>query len=107
MKLKIKIKDGRVDEIERDDLKQNWIEKKGGKVPLPGWMIPLALNYVEDEDIDVSVDLKVLYPSGQFWSSLRSDQRGELIELVEWLLQDVDDFIRKMEQMYPKNPERK
>ena len=107
MKLKIKIKDGRVDEIERDDLKQNWIEKKGGKVPLPGWMIPLVLNYVEDEDIEESVGLEALFLSGQFWSSLRSDQKAEWIELVEWLGKDVSDYVRKMEQMYPKNPERK
>ena len=105
MKLKIKMKDGRVDEIERDESKETWIEKKAGKVPLPNWVLPLALDYIEGEDISLSI--KITCPSGQQWQAFRSDQKADLLELVEWLGKDVSDFVTKLESSYPKNPKGK
>jgi len=103
----VKLKeDGRVDCIERTD--GNWIDKgkdKDGKLPsLPEYLNPFVNKY---QGV-VSIDMEIIAPSGQQWNQvLTGKQRNELLELVEWVGDDADEYTERMISMWPKEPRRK
>jgi len=69
--------------------------------PLPDFMLPLVIGYTGK---GITHDIVAIYPSKQQWDAMRSDEKSDFLELVEWLGQDIDLFIRHMEAMLPKNP---
>ena len=106
MALKVRMSStGKVDAIE-DDTQPTWVEGYQALnlklPPLLNWMLPVVNNYTKDAR--VSQDIEVIPCSGQYWQGLRSDQKAELLELVEWLGGNADEFVRNFEAMYPKDP---
>ncbi len=101
MKLKVKMgQNNRVDSIERN--KETLSQFETTSSILPNYLLPLVINYKEGET--VSKNIEVISCSGQRWASLKSNQRAELLELVEWLGQDCHEYVRRMESMLPKDP---
>ena len=104
MKLKVVMsEEKRVKEIERIPDKSSWVELLAPKAP--DYFLPLLLNYQKGKPI--SKGIQVIYPSGQQWQELRNDQKAELLELVEWLGGDANQFVRDMEIQLPKDPVRR
>ena len=115
MKLKVKLdKNYKVEDIERDDKSPSWVEKHPQKSPpIPKWMYQI-LNIRDEkgysslhqsqEDLLVSNKLEVIPVSGQQWQAMNTNQRNELLELVEFTGQDAGDYCRLFQSMYPKTP---
>tara|TARA_Y100000310_G_C20236889_1_gene602786 strand:- start:85 stop:462 length:378 start_codon:yes stop_codon:yes gene_type:complete len=102
----------KVEAIERDEGNPSWIET----IPAPNvpkWMFAV-LNIKDgqrsrslgnsNESIVVSNQLEVTPLSGQWWNSLRINQKAEILELVEWLGDNADDYVASSEAMYPGDP---
>lgn len=120
MKLKVRMNDkGRVEAIERDDKTPNWITKyqqanQQKLPPLPKWLYPV-LNIRDEKGYRtltndtgsyfISKALEVTPFSGQWWNSLRDDRKAEVLELVEWLGGDANEYVNSSEIMYPKDPD--
>ncbi len=107
MKISISVKDGKVDSAQQDPSKESWIEsyvKQYKKLPpAPDYLLSILVGYIKGQPI--SKDIKVRSFSGQFWNEiLTNNQREGLLELVEWLGQDIDKYISNSEVMYPKDP---
>ncbi len=96
MKYQITESDGKVKSISPEGV--GWIVDKNS--PLPEGIKHLTIGY-DGKDIS---KVRVIYPSAQQWASMRSDEKSDLLELVDWTVQDVNQFVRKMEAMLPKNP---
>ncbi len=100
MKLSVKMgNDGRVESISRD---YSLTEVKSS---IPDYLKPLIYNYKEGETLEKG--RKIIPVSGQYWSSLNLNQRAELLELVERLGGDADEYVRSFESMYPNEPRMK
>ncbi len=71
----------------------NWIEAykaKWGELPLiPDWLSKLVKGYFPGQK--VSKEMKLNY-SPPYWCSLLPSQQKQVLELVEWLGQDPDDY---------------
>ena len=107
MKLKVKLNNYRVEEIERDDKSPSWIEKhqEGNQnklPPIPYWMHHFVNGQIAGEPIKKGME--IIHPSGQQWQLLKNNERAELLELVEFNGQDASDFVRGMEVQYPRTP---
>lgn len=95
---------GRVKVIDKD-AQPTWIAEKsvGGKLPvLPEWMLPVVINYQKGTPITKSIE--VIPSSGQYWNELKANQQAKVLELVEWLGGDADQYVRDFEKMLPENP---
>jgi len=104
---KIKIDNrGRVESIDREEDTLNWIDSyhksKNKLPPLPNYLSPVVNNCVAGNPL--SKDIEVITPSGQYWHSLTTDQKVKLLELVEYLEGEADDYIKEMESMFPQDP---
>ena len=87
MKYKVSLNSkGRVDSIEEVGI------STVSKTSPPKYLEPLISNG------------KVINCSGQTWDSFNSQQRSELLEMVELTGGDPQGYIRAMESMLPKNP---
>ncbi len=96
MKYKITESDGKVKQISPEGT--GWIVDKD--TPIPEGIKHLTIEY-DGKDIS---KVRVIYPSAQQWGSMRSDEKSDLLELVDWGGGDVNQFVRHMEAMLPKNP---
>ena len=82
----------------------NWIDdyktefKKLPKVP--DWLRPV-LEFPADE---ISPELKITNSSGQYWAGLTGKRKTQLLELIDWLGGDSEDYLEQMRVMLPKMP---
>ena len=84
--------------------KENWIEKhKAEKGELPEVPKQLLLGFANYKG-KVTPDMRVMIPSGQFWSNLSATQKKQWRETVEWLGEDPEDYLQEMRKMLPKDP---
>ena len=83
----------------------SWIEDyemKHKKLPeLPDHLLGQVNKYSKGEPI--SLDVKMLIPSGQCWSNMTPTEQQEWRELVEWVGQSPDDLLKQMRKMLPTN----
>ena len=68
--------------------------------PIPKYLLPVINNHKGTID----KDLGVVLCSGQMWYQLKANEKSDLLELVEYVGQDAGDYVRQMENMYPRNP---
>ena len=103
--IKVQVNDkGRVKVIDHD-AQPTWVAENtiGGVFPkLPKWMLPVVNNYVKGTPI--TKQMEIIPCSGQYWNELNFRQQGKLLELVEWLNGDADQYVRDFEAMYPNSP---
>lgn len=82
----------------------NWIEKHqvdyDKPPPVPGWMKPV----LEEPASLINPNIKLIPMSGQYWYGLIPDQQERLLETVEWLGGDRDEYVGLMQKMIPKEP---
>ena len=82
-----------------------WIEEyqtKYKKLPeLPDHLLGQVNRYSTGEPI--SLDVKMLIPSGQCWSNMTPTEQQEWRELVEWCGENPDDLLKEMRRMLPSN----
>lgn len=74
---------------------ENWIDdyfgKHGEELPfIPDWLAPIVIGY--SQGMRVSKEIKLGY-SPPYWDNLKPSQRKQVLQLVEWLGQDKDDYI--------------
>lgn len=102
--IKLELNDkGLVSSINQDT-DPDWItlyQTKTGKLPaVPKSLLSLVNNYVEGQPI--SQTIQVIPISGQQWSLLNKKQKRFLLELVEWLGGNADDYCRLWMSMLPR-----
>lgn len=89
-------------EIEQSKKPTNWIDDhrlKQGELPLiPDWLAPIVIGY--SQGIRVSKEMKLSH-SPPYWDNLKPSQRKQLLQLVEWLGQDKDDYIDMINKYRP------
>ena len=113
MKLNVKLNDTyRVQDIERDKVKPDWVESETvkGTTPdknvlpiLPSFLLPLVNGYTQGEPI--SKDIVVIPISGQQWQAMMADERNKLLELVEFTGKDAGDYCREFQSHFPRDPD--
>ena len=95
---------GRVRVIDKD-AQPTWIVENtvAGVLPrLPKWMLPVTIGY--RQGMPITKQIEVIPCSGQYWNELNFRQQGKLLELVEWLGGDADQYVRDFEKMLPNDP---
>jgi len=102
VKIKVKLNNkGLVEDIEKQEVDSDWITDK--KLPvLPDIFLPVVSNYTIGSPI--SKDIRVSPISGQQWSNLTHNERGKLLELVEWLGESAEEYCRKWQSLLPRDP---
>ncbi len=85
--------------LEKQGLRQieepvNWIDdhrlKHNELPPIPDFMAPLVVDY--SPGARVSKGMKLSH-SPPYWDNLKPSQQKQVLQLVEWLGQDKDDYI--------------
>jgi len=81
---------------------KNWIDDylhKHGELPLiPDWLAPIVKGYLQG--MSVSKEMKLSH-SPPYWDSLKPSQRKKVLQLVEWLGQDPDDYEELIKRHIP------
>ena len=82
---------------------ENWIdayERRYGKLPpVPDYLHPLVQNYSPGEP--VSKEIQLITASTQLRRNLRGRRWKELLELVEWLGQNPQEYEERVQSMAP------
>lgn len=78
-----------------------WIDDKNLPV-LPDSLLPMVLHLKKGEK--VSKDMEIIACSNQYWQTLSDDEQSKILELVEWLGGNRNEYIRKMKAILPNNP---
>ncbi len=101
------IKIDKANNITKIEASQDWITKyqteKKVLPSLPRHLLPVVNKYVKGSPI--SKDIEVIAVSPQHWQKLTSNQKAELLELVEWNGGNADDYLGYMQSMLPKDPD--
>lgn len=80
------------------------VDMKGGKVDSVTEVGESTIEKTPEYLGEYVVDGKVICVGGQRWGQMNSQEKSELLELVEQCGQDPKDYVRYMESMYPANP---
>ena len=101
---KDKVKDAIYRAIERLRKGANWIvdyqHRYEGRLPLlPEYLLPIAIGYTQGQPISKSIQVRPA--SAQLWNKLSRSQQKELLQLVEWLGQDQQDYLNGMKRLWP------
>jgi len=87
----------------------NWIddwEKQYGELPpIPDFMARLVEDYLPGARVSKGMKLKEAPPSAQFWNhELLHSQRDKVLQLVEWLGQNREDYQEMIKRYIPGSP---
>jgi hypothetical protein len=81
----------------------NWIDSYYacyGELPLiPTWMAPLIAGYSAGMRVHQGITVGV--PSIQFWNGLLPSQQEQVLQLIDWLGQNREDWLWLMRAMIP------
>ena len=81
----------------------NWIDaykNRHGKLPpVPDYLLPVVKNYSPGEP--VSKQIQLITASAQLRRNLRGRRWKQLLELVEWLGQDTQEYEERVQSMAP------
>jgi hypothetical protein len=101
-------------ELEKQGLQQieklvNWIDDhrlKHNELPLiPDFMAPMVEDYLPGARVSKGMKLKKAPPSAQFWcQELLPSQRDKVLQLVEWLGQNREDYQEMIKRHIPGSP---
>ncbi len=82
----------------------SWLN--GEKLPvLPDSLLPLVIGGKKGQK--VSKDMEIISCSNQYWQSLSANEQTNLLDLIEWIGGNRDEYIRKMRAVLPRNPKGK
>ena len=100
--------------LEKQGLRQieepvNWIDdhrlKHNELPPIPDFMAPLVVDYLPGARVSKEMKLKKAPPSAQFWcQELLPSQRDKVLQLVEWLGQNREDYQEMIKRHIPGSP---
>ena len=69
--------------------------------PIPQRFNPVIQLY--KTDVEGQMDFEFITPSGQFWNNLSEKDRGDLREVMAHYGKDLEDSLRQMRAMFPRN----
>lgn len=83
----------------------NWVEDyeaEHRELPLiPDFMAPLVKDYTPRAKVSKGMELKYSPP---YWDNLKPSQQKQMLQLVEWMGQDKDDYIDMINRHRPGRP---
>lgn len=97
--------------LEKQGLRQiqkseNWIDDylcKHGELPLiPDYIAKMVKGYHPGDRISPTMELSI--PSAQYWNNLLPSQQRKVLELLEWLGQDKNDYLAMIKRSIPGHP---
>lgn len=103
---KVKVRDALYRAIERLRKGANWIvdyqhRHEGQLPPLSEYLLPMAIGYTQGQPISKSIQVRPA--SAQLWDKLSRSQQEEFLQLVEWLGQNQQDYLKTMKKLWPKD----
>lgn len=90
----------------KEDSSTNWIEvymnKHKGRLPLiPEFM----LQVVKDKTTKrVSKNMELSIPSLQWWNRLLCSQKEQILQTIDWLGQNRQDYLERINRLIPGHP---